>query len=135
MNWCSITGVKILRVLAVCLLMLAIPLQGFAAASQAFCHARQSAAAHEVMHSSHGHEQASADHHEQAGDHADSPSLELNHKCNHCSLCGAALALAFFAPTHFTAVSTPSSLVAFLPQLHDSITLRGLERPPRLTSA
>jgi len=124
--------VKILKALAVCLLILALPVQGFAAASLAFCHGKQ--AAHRLLQEDHGshmrlHEQASSHRHD--GAQADSKASQLNHKCSHCSQCCAGYAMAFSQLPSFALLVTQSIWVGSLPVLHDGVSLSGLERPPR----
>jgi len=128
--------VKILKVLAICLLILALPVQGFAAASQAFCHGKQ--ATHMVLQEDHGahmhqHEQASSHHHD--GAQADSKASQLNHKCSHCSQCCAGYAIAFSQLPSFALPVAKSIWVGSLSVLHGSISLSGLERPPRTSHA
>ena len=125
---------KILKILAICLLIFALPVQGFAAASQAFCHGRQ--ATHMVLQEDHGahkheheHEQASSHHHD--GVHADNKATQLNHKCSHCAQCCAGYAMAFSQLPSFALPVAKSIWVGSLPVLHGSISLSGLERPPR----
>jgi hypothetical protein len=127
--------VKILRILAICWLILALPVQGFAAASLVLCHPAQSQTSHETAHASQVHQHDPAVSHQHLDHRADIKVSKLNHKCSNCTQCCAGFVLAFFEQPRFMAIQTKSALVEFLPTLHSSIALRGLERPPRTPSA
>jgi hypothetical protein len=127
--------VKTLRILAICWLILALPVQGFAAASQALCHPAQSQTSHETAHASQAHKHDPAFSHQHQNHHAESKASKLNHKCSNCTQCCAGHAMAFPDQFRFAVIQTQSTLVDFLPTFHASISLLGLERPPRSLTA
>ncbi len=126
---------KILRILAVCLLILALPVQGFAAASQALCHQSQGQNSHETAHALQANNHDPAVSHQHQGHHADIKVSKLNHKCSNCTQCCTGHAMAFSDQFRFALAQTKSTLVDFLPTFHASIALLGLERPPRSLTA
>ena len=128
---CSILFVKILKVLAVCLLILALPVQGFAAASQAFCHGRQAEAVLQTGPEVHVHKHEQASNHPHHGIHAESKTSKPGHKCSNCSQCCAGYAMTFSEQADLALVTTKSVLIESLPVLHGSVSLSSLERPPR----
>jgi hypothetical protein len=129
----SINAVKTLKVLAVCLLILALPVQGFAAVSQAFCHAQKTARVQHAESSAHVHEhehaQASGDSY--SGHRADATSGKRNHTCANCAQCCAGYAMVFFEQPTLALMATDSVLVERAPVLHGIVAPRTLERPPR----
>ena len=145
--WASdtIIAVKTLRLLAVCLLMLALPLQGFAAVSPSLCH-RTNSDAVALTHAAHM-DHASASHHvahldaqaqaqAHAHQHGTSPTHEHKvHKCSHCAQCAAACVMAMFTPPQFTFITPDLAWADIAPAYATSIAPRGIERPPRLLLA
>lgn len=87
------------RAILLCLMMLAVPFQGYAAAAMAFCGPEPAQSSADVVHehSQHDHgAQGSDNHHEgvSSGDNADHPdALGANdesgasHKCGNCAAC------------------------------------------------
>ncbi|HEX8611610.1 MAG TPA: hypothetical protein VF800_10020 [Telluria sp.] len=117
---------KCFRTWLVWLLLLAIPLQGFAAASMALCEAaRASLASHVVA--------AGMDEgHCAAPDSAppDSAAPDSAAKCSNCAFCcvGMAIAPAFAAPA--AAPPLASELIAYAAMHVTAHIPGGLERPP-----
>lgn len=146
---------KVLRILLLWVLMLTLPIQGFAAALRSSCGTEQQSS-HSVVqaddgapaaHFSHHHDDADTDpvamhepHHEVAGTshgHYQSHNQHHDHKNAFCGSCGSCCTGAFalmstqLSPPAFQQVSVevvaPSPLVTgFIPE--------SLERPPRLLS-
>jgi hypothetical protein len=127
--------VKVIKLLAMFLLFLAIPLQGMAAANQMFCHGSGSVStvSHETAdHSDH----QTADHH-----HDQTKSLDnqlskaevaenVNHKCSTCAQCCFGTAL-LPAPLILVFNQSASTLVATSNVLLGAFVPLNLERPPR----
>ena len=122
------------------LLMLAVPLQGYAAASMAFCGpvpvvAAASASGHD--HAAHGHDphaqpaddgSATQAHQAQQTHHADDDSTTL-HKCGTCGACHASALTSSIEPVVFRALPQ-----ADLADPFDALTTvppRLLDKPPR----
>lgn len=122
---------KTLKALAVCLLILALPVQGFAVASQAFCHSQKSEVVTHAEPSSHVHQHEQASDHQHDGHHADASPSKLSHKCGNCSQCCAGYAMVSFDYPSFAVVATEPVLVEIRPVLHGIVSPRTLERPPR----
>jgi hypothetical protein len=136
-----------IRHFLLCLMMLALPLQGFAAATMLYCgpgpthQAMQKAA--QKSHQSHGHHASAKmelDHHAQpngtaaqTGQSADQAQAQLpdaTHKCGVCAACCSVLALSDVA--HAIAVpSLPPSDLAEPFVLIDTVPSRQPEKPPR----
>ncbi|MDL2339530.1 MAG: hypothetical protein QFE16_16980 [Pseudomonadota bacterium] len=133
------------------LLLLALPLQGFAAATMLNCgpnHHRMMAAASTELDEAHEHTAAGQHHHEMgmaAGEHevasanpsGDAPPLPhldklVKFKCNACAVCctGAAMPTAAFAFEPFATAMAPES---FVPTSHVGFVTDGPDRPPRLS--
>ncbi len=128
---------KTVRFLVMCLLALAIPLQGMAAVSQLFCHGTVSSVTqtrvdhshHEAADHHHQHDQAQA----QASDHQASKTelaKSLNHQCSTCAQCCFGTAV---LPTPISLVVNPetSTFVATSNVLLGTFSPLNLERPPR----
>ncbi len=122
---------KILKDLAVCLLILALPVQGFAAASQAFCHTQKSEVVKHVEQSSHAHKHEQTADHQHDSHHADATTSKLSHKCSNCLQCCAGYAIVSFSPTTIAVVATEPVLVEIKPVMHGIVSPLTLERPPR----
>ena len=128
------------RFLLVCLLSLAIPLQGYAAAAMTFCgptHERM-AAAH--AHADHGHAADGASHHgghevsAHAGEHVDDGLTHWQQlgdlDCSACAACCAAAVLPTSTPQ--LPLSSARAEPAPQPRLTSATFLTGgQERPPR----
>lgn len=122
---------KLSRLFLLCILMLAIPVQGIAAASMLFCagghqHVAQAGQQDKNLHQHHDMSAAgkSADH------KTDSNASLAKDKCSSCAACcvGAALVTAFPEP----AISSPSSeKIDLVFSSHLGHISDGLERPPR----
>lgn len=133
------------------LLLLALPLQGFAAATMLNCgpnHHRMMAAAIAEPAEAHEHTASGQHHHEVGradGQHdvasvdASSDARSLPHldklvkfKCNACAVCcmGAAMPTAIFAFEPFAPAMTPES---FVPTSQIGFVTDGPDRPPRLS--
>ena len=126
---------KTLRFFVMCMLALAIPLQGMAVANQMFCHGSGSVSTVSQKTVDHSHQQTADHHHDQTKslDHQVSKAevaKSVNHKCSTCAQCcfGTALLPAPLALVFNQAVSTfiPTSNV-----LSGVISPFNLERPPR----
>ena len=133
------------------LLLLALPLQGYAAATMLNCgpnHHRIMAAAIAEPDEAHEHTAAGQHHHDTGmadGQHevtsvdgnGDTPPLPhldklVKFKCNACAVCctGAALPTAIFAFEPFPPAMAPES---FVPTSHAGFVTDGPDRPPRLS--
>ncbi len=129
---------RALRTLLSFLIMLAIPLQGFAAASMVFCGPHH-ASLTQPGHSDHHHDGAAAPgHHHDAGPAADAGETGfegylkfLSVKCSACASCCslAAVPIAPFPPLTF--LPAISVAVPFFGSSYSGIVPDGLERPPR----
>lgn len=132
---------KFLRILWLCLLIFAIPLQSMASATQMFCHGSnlsvltdQSTLAHSYQEApgndhDHDHDQAQA----QPSEHQGSKVTDvksLNHKCSACAQCcfGAAV---LPAPLKLIFGQETSVFVATSTVLLGEFSPNNLERPPR----
>lgn len=111
---------KCFRTLLVWLMLLAIPLQGFAAASSALCGAAAAPAASHVA--------ASMDQGHCAT--PDQPAPDTPYKCSHCAFCcvGMTIAPAFAAPA--AAHPLASEPIAYAAMHVTAHIPGGLERPP-----
>ncbi|HTD05510.1 hypothetical protein [Undibacterium sp.] len=133
---------KLARLFLLCLLMLAIPIQGIAAATMLFCEAGHHHAAAEQgeplqhQHRHHHDADAKADQADQADQissaagHHQSLAKMVKDKCSSCAACciGAALVTAFAD----SAISSPSSeKIDLVFSSHLGHVSDGLERPPR----
>ena len=140
-----------LRSAVMWLLLLALPLQGFAAATMLNCgpnHHRMMAAASAEPDEAHEHTAAVQHHHQMgmaAGEHegasanpsGDAPPLPhldklVKFKCNACAVCctGAAMPTAAFTFEVFPPAMAPAS---FVPTAHIGFVTDGPDRPPRLS--
>ena len=134
-NPARIKTVKTVRFLVMCLLALAIPLQGMAAVSQLFCHGTVSSVTQTRVDHSH-HEAADHQHpHDQtqASDHQASKAelaKSVNHQCSTCAQCCFGTAV---LPTPISLVVNPktSTFVATSNVLLGTFYPLNLERPPR----
>lgn len=131
------------------LLLLALPLQGFAAATMINCgpnHHRMASAAMAATPDAHEHAasgqhhhpmDAASDHHDAASNDSDAPSVHhldklMKFKCSACAACcmGAAMPTADVAFKAFPPAMTPDSLVL---TSHVGFVTDGPDRPPRLS--
>jgi hypothetical protein len=118
-----------------CLLALAIPLQGMASVAQMFCHGGGAASSVVQTAADHSHHQA-ADHHNdqtQPSDHQVSKAetaKSLNHKCSTCAQCCFGTAL-LPAPINLVFSQEVSTFVATSAVLLGEFSPHNLERPPR----
>ena len=117
---------KFIKLLAMFLLFLAIPLQGMAVANQMFCHGSGSVHSHHQSDDHHHDQTKSLDHQVPKAEVAKS----VNHKCSTCSQCcfGTALLPAQLILVFNQAVST---FIATSNVLSGVISPFNLERPPR----
>lgn len=128
-----------LRIVLVCLLALALPVQGFAAATMLFCagghhHGAVARGAVSEMGGTREHaaEAGHAHHHASGVDlHSHGQSVaKLDGKCSACSACCTAVVL----PTTlvaFVPVKVRSPLVAIVPSASAGFLTDGQDRPPR----
>ena len=126
---------KVIKLLAMFLLFLAIPLQGMAVANQMFCHGSGSVSTVIQKTADHSHHQTTEHHHDQTKslDHQVSKAevaKSVNHKCSTCAQCcfGTALLPARLILVFNQAVST---FIATSNVLSGVISPFNLERPPR----
>ncbi|WP_245213343.1 hypothetical protein [Rhizobacter sp. AJA081-3] len=130
-----------MRTLWICLLLLALPVQGFAAAQMTQCgpshgpmqHA--SVGGHGDVESRHMHEQLAQEHHQHAASHADDASNDgstpaAKHHCSACVSCCVGLALPSSSPV-VVAPSEATLHVAARGAADPVFLTSGLERPPR----
>lgn len=126
---------SVLRAAIACLLLIALPLQGYSAGTMLFCGASIPAAGvsgheHEDVYAAHHDEAASADADGAATDYHDA----MHGKCSVCSSCCSAAAL----PATPVAATSATLRAAPLPELEHADRGFGparLERPPRLSLA
>ena len=126
---------KIIKLLAMFLLFLAIPLQGMAVANQMFCHGSGSVSTVIQHTSDHSHQQTADHHHDQTKplDHQVSKAevaKSVNHKCSTCSQCCFGTAL-LPAPLVLVFNQAVSIFIATSNVLSGVISPFNLERPPR----
>ncbi|NHZ34515.1 hypothetical protein [Massilia rubra] len=111
---------KCFRTLLVWLMLLAIPLQGFAAASSALCAAANAPlASHAVASMDEGH-----------CDKADSAAPDSPAKCSNCAFCCVGMAIAPAFPAPGAAPPLASELIAYAAMHVTAHIPGGLERPP-----
>ena len=126
---------KVIKLLAMFLLFLAIPLQGMAVANQMFCHGSGSVSTVSQKATDHSHQQTADHHHDQIKslDH-EVPKAEVaksvNHKCSTCSQCCFGTAL-LPAPLILVFNQAVSTFIATSNVLSGVISPFNLERPPR----
>jgi predicted AlkP superfamily pyrophosphatase or phosphodiesterase len=118
-----------------CLLSLAIPLQGMAASTQIFCHGSGAVSSVSNKTADHSHHQVDDHHHGQTkpSDNQVSKvkfSKSANHKCSTCAQCCFGTAL-LPAPIKLVLSQEPSTFVATSSVLIGAISPLNLERPPR----
>jgi hypothetical protein len=118
-----------------CLLSLAIPLQGMAASTQIFCHGSGAVSSVSNKTADHSHHQVDDHHHGQTkpSDNQVSKvkvSKSANHKCSTCAQCCFGNAL-LPAPINLVLSQEPSTFVATNIVLIGAISPLNLERPPR----
>ena len=128
-------NVKVIKLLAVFLLFLAIPLQCMAVANQMFCHGSGSVSKVSQKTADHSHHQSDDHHHDQTKslDHQVSKAgvaKSVNHKCSTCAQCCFGTAL-LPAPLILVFNQSASTLVATSNMLSGVISPFNLERPPR----
>ena len=126
---------KVIKLLAMFLLFLAIPLQGMAVANQMFCHGSGSVSTVSQKTTDHSHHQSDDHHHDQTKslDHQVSKAevaKSVNHKCSTCAQCCFGTAL-LPAPLILVFNQSASTLVATSNMLSGVISPFNLERPPR----
>ncbi|NHZ90262.1 hypothetical protein F2P45_14735 [Massilia sp. CCM 8733] len=112
---------KCFRTLLMWLMLLAIPLQGFAAASSALCEAATAPLA------SHA---AAASMDEGHCDEPGSATPDSAAKCSNCAFCCVGMAIAPACPAPGTAPPLASELIAYAPMHVTAHIPGGLERPP-----
>lgn len=120
---------KIRRIL-LCLLMLALPLQGFAAAAMLYC---GTGPAHQAMQHTHPGDLVDTALQTQTDLSADQAQAQLPdaaHKCGVCAACCSVLALGNMVHA-ITAPSLPPADLAEPLVLIDNVPSRQLEKPPR----
>lgn len=140
------------RIVLTWLLLLALPLQGFAAATMVNCGpnhhvmmaaamadtADSAASEHDGAGGQHHHEMgAAADHHEAASNDADAPSVHhldklMKFKCSACAACcmGAAMPTAAVGFEPLPPVIAPA---IYVPTSHVGFVSDGPDKPPRLS--
>jgi hypothetical protein len=116
-----------------CLLALAIPLQGMAAVTQMFCHGGGASVIQAPV--NHAHLQTADHHHDQtkSPDHQASKAdavKSLNHKCSTCAQCCFGTAL-LPATINLVFSQETSTFVATSTELLGEFSPSNLERPPR----
>ena len=126
---------KVIRLLAMFLLFLAIPLQGMAVANQMFCHGSGSVSTVIQKTADHSHHQTTEHHHDQTKslDHQVSKAevaKSVNHKCSTCAQCCFGTAL-LPAPLILVFNQAVSTFIATSKVLSGVISPFNLERPPR----
>jgi hypothetical protein len=126
---------KTLRFFVMCMLALAIPLQGMAVANQMFCHGSGSVSTVSNKTADHSHHQVADHHHDQtkSSDHQVSKvklAKSANHKCSTCAQCCFGTAL-LPAPISLVFNQEASILVATSNVLLGATSPFNLERPPR----
>ena len=131
----KIKNVKTLRYLVMCLLSLAIPLQGMAASTQIFCHGSGPVSSVSNKTADHSHHQVDDHHHGQTKPSDNQVSKvkvakSANHKCSTCAQCCFGTAL-LPAPLILVFNQAVSTFIATSNVLSGVISPFNLERPPR----
>lgn len=128
----------VLRTLWICLLLLALPVQGFAAARMMQCgpgHARMQHTDGTAQHDGHEHHDHQAESPSQADDMSQHGSLPAaKHHCSACAACCVGMALPSSAPVLATPLES-LPLVAATGGPDPVFLTSGLERPPRTLRA
>ena len=122
--------IKLIHIIAIWLIAITLPVQGFAAATQMHCektptHQHESAGVH-----AHTHAKAVTEHHVHT--HRDASA----HACNHCTKCSTCCSgFVFNALTDATMphLNLANAVISFTAPAFSSHIPSGLERPPRLT--
>ena len=127
---------KLFRVLLMCLVAFALPVQGFAAASKALCeHGKPMPSAVVSMQEQHQHHETMemAQYDCAHGVHAskDVGFKHQEHKCSSCAQCGLGATIVGATPTRFVAPLGLPVQVDGMRVLQSEVTLDGLERPPQ----
>jgi hypothetical protein len=127
-----------LRVLIVWIMLLAVPLQGFASATMIPCAPTAAGAQHEHDHESMPDDAVASTTHQYdegiasatQGDHHPAPHHQSG-KCATCATCGACVAMAPSFLAVLPVSAGPSLVVPFDQQILPSVDLALPERPPR----
>ncbi len=132
---CGVT-IAVWKILLLCLMLVAIPLQGFAGGSTGVCAGHVQALPALSMSHSH-HKPDAMDHHVHAAGHANSGKAAADPVHFQCSACGSCcLGAAIHAFTPAPAAQMPQQANFADPSSHHlSPALGGLDRPPQFTRA
>ena len=118
---------RTMRFLLMCLIVLALPLQGFAAVGRAQCHHGVGV---QVDVKPCNHAQTTQLH--QMGKHVgQKTTVHLDHKCSNCAQCCLSTPLAATLPVYYDFQFASSSNVESLKILLSNVTLKTIERPPQ----
>lgn len=137
---------KLIKLLAVWMLVFALPMQGFAAATMMNCEkphsheAKSLAESHNhAMHSRHGEVANHAAIHEHVadatGNHDTHHSSSSKHACSHCgtcTVCCASTAIVASSLTILAQFDKSKASLAYSTSQFTSFISAGIERPPRL---
>jgi len=135
-NAASMFDMRCFRFLVMCLLALAIPLQGMATVTQMFCHGSGSVSTVTQKTVDHSHHLQAADHHHEQTNPSDhqvskaEAAQSLNHKCSTCAQCCFGTAM-LPAPINPVFSQEASTFVATSTVLLGAFSPLNLERPPR----
>lgn len=121
-----------MHILAIWLIAIILPVQGFAATTMMHCEKPQSLHSHESVSGGHHHEhqQGAVDNH--AHQHQDT----TKHACQHCSKCSACCAGFTFSASGDALMhdlNVTEAVIGFTASVFTSHISSGPERPPRFT--
>ena len=127
---------KLFRVLLMCLVAFALPVQGFAAASKALCqHGMPMPSAVVILQEQHQHHEVMVmtqdDCHHGMHTSKDVGVKHQDHKCSSCAQCGLGASMVGATPERFVAPLGMPVQVEGMRVLQSEVTLDSLERPPQ----
>ncbi len=113
-----------------CLMVLGLPLQGYAALSQSLCHQGEAQTSEPQSAHAHHHDQGHAAVEASAPVSPDQDLAGLDHTCSNCATCCFGASLVGLATANPVMAPWPSVQVAAIPLLQGNATLDSIERPP-----
>ncbi len=121
---------RLFRVLLMCLMVLALPLQGFAAVSKALCHQDLSQPQTQAVVHAHSHEHM--DLAQDAAGHDHLPSdMHKDHKCSGCAACCLGASMVGVDTLHPVFTTAAPVQVDGMRVLQSEVTPGSIERPPQ----
>lgn len=121
---------KTLRVLLMCLMVLALPLQGFAAVSKVLCHQDLSPSAVQRSEQVQHHGQLALMQGQDEQTQHPTPVLE-KHECSNCAQCCVATSMMGTSPVQYVFAPATPVKVEGMRVLQGEVILRSIERPPQ----